>query len=68
MKAKELREKNTAELNKELLLLEREHFNLRVQQANGQLSRYTQFKQVRRDIARIKTILNEKKKRALRDG
>jgi len=67
MKAKELREKSTAELNKELLSLQREHFNLRVQKANGQLSRYTQFKQVQRDIARIKTILNEKKRASI-DG
>ncbi|EDN70861.1 Ribosomal protein L29 [Beggiatoa sp. PS] len=62
MKAKELRDKSTAELDKESLLLQREHFNLRLQKANGQLSRHTQLKQVRRDIARIKTILNEKKR------
>jgi len=67
MKAKELRLKNTKELNNELLNEQREHFNLRLQQANGQLNRHTQLKKVRRQIARIQTILNEKK-RASVDG
>jgi len=61
MIASELREKSVDELNKDLLDLLREQFNLRMQKASGQLSRHSQFKIVRRDIARIKTILNEKK-------
>ncbi len=61
MKASELRVKSTEELYKELLDLLREHFNLRMQKVNEQLSRHTQLKSVRRDIARIKTILKEKK-------
>lgn len=61
MKAKDLREKNINELNKERLELLREQFNLRMQKANDQLNRHTQLKNVRRDIARVKTVLNEKK-------
>lgn len=61
MNASELREKSVDELSKDLLDLLREQFNLRMQKASGQLSRHSQFKVVRRDIARIKTILNEKK-------
>ena len=60
MKANELREKTEAELNKELLSLTREQFNLRMQQTTGQLARPHQMKEVRRNIARIKTVLNEK--------
>lgn len=60
MKATELREKSADELNKELLELSREQFNLRMQQGTGQLSQPHRMKVVRRDIARIKTVLNEK--------
>ena len=60
MKATELREKSVDELNKELLELTREGFNLRMQRGTGQLSRPHQMKEVRRNIARVKTILNEK--------
>jgi len=60
MKAEELRKKERAELEKELLELRREQFNLRMQQASGQLAKPHQLKQVRRDIARIKTVLGEK--------
>ncbi|WP_423821638.1 50S ribosomal protein L29 [Salinisphaera sp. SPP-AMP-43] len=59
MKATELREKSTEDLNSELLALRREQFNLRMQQASGQLSQTHQFGRIRRDIARIKTVLNE---------
>lgn len=59
MKASELRSKSADELNKELLSLAREQFNLRMQKGTGQLSRPHQMKAVRRDIARIKTILKE---------
>lgn len=61
MTAKELREKSIDDLKKELLDLLKEQFNLRMQKANEQLNRHTQLKSVRRDIARVKTILNEKK-------
>ncbi|EFJ1171321.1 50S ribosomal protein L29 [Escherichia coli] len=60
MKAKELREKSVEELNTELLNLLREQFNLRMQTASGQLQQSHLLKQVRRDVARVKTLLNEK--------
>ena len=60
MKASELRKKTAAELQEELLNLHREQFNLRMQRATGQMARPDQFGKVRRNIARIKTILNEK--------
>ncbi|WP_392561367.1 50S ribosomal protein L29 [Orbus sturtevantii] len=60
MKAKELREKSVEELNTELLNLLREQFNLRMQLAGGQLQQTHLVKQVRRNIARVKTLLTEK--------
>ena len=60
MKAQELRNKNVEELNAELVNLLGEQFKLRMQAATGQLQQTHQAKQVRRDIARIKTILTEK--------
>jgi large subunit ribosomal protein L29 len=60
MKSKELREKNADELSKELVDLLREQFNLRMQKGTGQLARPHQIKQVRRSIARVKTVLREK--------
>ena len=60
MKAKELREKSVEELNTELLNLLREQFNLRIRAASGQLQQTHLLKQVRRDVARVKTLLNEK--------
>ncbi|MFP4648286.1 MAG: 50S ribosomal protein L29 [Halorhodospira sp.] len=62
MKASELREKSTEELEKELLERRKEQFNLRMQKASGQLSRFDQLGKVRRNIARIKTVLNERKR------
>ena len=62
MKANELREKNAEELQEELMGLLKEQFNLRMQQGSGQLARPHQMKQVRRDIARVKTVLVEKAK------
>ncbi len=59
MKAQELREKDTAALNKELGELLMQQFKLRMQRASGQLGQPHQFKIVRRDIARVQTILNE---------
>jgi large subunit ribosomal protein L29 len=57
MKATELRVKSKDELLSELLELRKEQFNLRMQQAIGQLARADQYRNVRRDIARIKTVL-----------
>jgi large subunit ribosomal protein L29 len=59
MNASELRQKNNKELSEELITLRREQFNLRMQQATGQLVRSDQYKKVRRDIARVKTVLRE---------
>jgi large subunit ribosomal protein L29 len=64
MNAKELRDKSADELNKELLELTREQFNLRMQKGTGQLARPHQMKEVRRNIARVKTILREKASKA----
>lgn len=60
MKANELREKSVEELNAELLNLLREQFNLRMQHATGQLTQTHQLKLVRRNIARVKTIITSK--------
>jgi large subunit ribosomal protein L29 len=60
MKANDLRDKSVEELNKELLDLTREKFNLRMQQGTGQLTQPHQIKAARRNVARVKTILNEK--------
>ncbi len=59
MNATELRQKNAQELADELLELRREQCNLRMQQATGQLVRPHEYRRVRRDIARIKTVLRE---------
>ena len=61
MKAKELREKSAQELNDLLIEKRREQFNLRMQAGSGQPPRSNQFGEVRRDIARIKLVLSEKK-------
>lgn len=60
MKAKDLRSKDSAELNKELTDLLKAQFSLRMQVATQQLQNTSQLGRVRRDIARVKTILNEK--------
>ena len=60
MKAQDLRTKSVEELNNELVNLLGEQFKLRMQTATGQLQQTHQPKQVRRDIARVKTILTEK--------
>jgi len=62
MKASDLRNKNEQELREELLGLMREQFNLRMQRGAGQLSKPDQMGKVRKNIARIKTVLNEKAK------
>ncbi len=59
MDAKELRGKTPAELTEELNGLLREQFNLRMQKGTGQLANSSRLKTVRRDVARVKTIMNE---------
>lgn len=61
MKVTELRAQSASELNTQLVELRREQFNLRMQMASGQLNTVHQIKQVRHDIARIKTVLNEQR-------
>jgi large subunit ribosomal protein L29 len=60
MKAQDLRVKSVDELNAELLNLLKEQFNLRMQAATGQLQQTHTLKVLRRDIARVKTVLTEK--------
>lgn len=60
MNTAELRKKDIKALREELAGLLREQFNLRMQRGTGQLSRPHQMKTVRRNIARVHTILNEK--------
>jgi large subunit ribosomal protein L29 len=59
MKANELREKSAEQLNEQLLGLLRDQFNLRMQKATGQLGQSHLLSQVKRDIARVKTVLNQ---------
>ena len=58
MKAAELREKSVEELNAQLIDLLRDQFNFRMQMTTGQLKQTHLLKQTRRDIARVKTVLN----------
>ncbi|MEE9299498.1 MAG: 50S ribosomal protein L29 [Alphaproteobacteria bacterium] len=60
MKAQEVRSKTGDELKSELLELKKEAFNLRFQQAGGQLENVARKRQVRHDIARIKTVMAER--------
>jgi large subunit ribosomal protein L29 len=57
MNASELKNKSKDELLEELVNLRREQFNLRMQQATGQLARPDQYRKVRKNIARVKTVL-----------
>ena len=59
MKANELREKSAQQLNEQLLGLLRDQFNLRMQKATGQFGQSHLLSQVKRDIARVKTVLNQ---------
>ena len=61
MEAKELRDKKPEELQTMLLDLRKEQFSLRMQQGTGQASRPHLFDNLRKDIARVKTVLNETK-------
>jgi large subunit ribosomal protein L29 len=60
MKAQDLREKSTQELGDELLRLRREQFSLRMQFASGQLGQTHLVTEMRKDIARVKTLMKEK--------
>ena len=60
MKASELRDKSAEDLNKQLLTLREEQFKLRMQKSTGQLGQSHLLQQNQRDIARVKTVLNQK--------
>ena len=64
MKAGDLRTKSEDELKESLLGLRKEAFNLRFQRASGQLENTARIREVRRDIARIKTILRQRQQPA----
>jgi large subunit ribosomal protein L29 len=64
MKAADVRVRTDDELAEQLDALSRESFNLRFQRANGQLENTSRVRLVRRDIARIKTVLGERHRRA----
>ena len=68
MNAHELRDKTPDQLREELASLKKEQFNLRFQAATGQLENPARMKLVRRDAARVKTILNEKAAAAANDA
>ena len=61
MKVTELKENTASELKVELLRLRKEQFGLRMQKASGQLGQTHMMKEMRRDIARVKTVLEEKR-------
>ena len=67
MNAQELRDKTPDQLREELVNLKKESFNLRFQQATGQMEGTARMKTVRRVAARVKTILNEKAAAAAAD-
>lgn len=60
MKARELRDKKLPELNNELISLLRAHFGLRMQLATQQLTNTKQLKIIKKDIARVKTVITQK--------
>lgn len=60
MKASEIRDKTPAELREQLHELLKEQFNLRMMQGTGQMGRPHLMREVRRNIARVKTVMNEK--------
>ncbi len=67
MNAADLRSKSVDELNEELVVLRREQFNLRMQHATGELTQNTEHGRVRKDIARVKTVLGELQRAAGED-
>lgn len=64
MKAEDLKTKTTDELKKALLDLKKEQFTLRMQKAQGQLENSSKVRSVRRDVARVQTLLTQKSKGA----
>jgi len=68
MNAKELGDKTPDQLRDELVNLKKEAFNLRFQQATGQLENTARIRQVRRNVARINTVLNQKAASAASDA
>ncbi len=68
MKASELRTKDVAALEKEVSDLLKAHFGLRMQRATQQLTNHTQLGNTRRDVARVKTIIAEKKRQAAKEA
>lgn len=58
----DLRKRSGEELQGELIALRQEEFNLRIQKGIGQMARSSQIKSVRRNIARLKTVMNEREK------
>jgi len=68
MNAVELREKSQEELAQELLTLRREQFNLRMQQTTGEMGRPHEYGRVKKDIARVKTIMGELKRSAEKES
>lgn len=60
MRVEDIRNKSITELNKEVVELKKELFELRFQQATGQLDKPSKLKEVKKTIARIKTIITEK--------
>ena len=67
-KASELRSKDVAALETEITDLLKSHFNLRMQRATGQLSKPDQFAKVRKNIARIKTLMTEQSNKSKTGG
>jgi large subunit ribosomal protein L29 len=61
LRASELRQKNDGELQALVLELRREQFNLRMQGGSGQTIKSSRVREVRREVARIKTVLNERR-------
>jgi large subunit ribosomal protein L29 len=64
MLVKEMRDKSASDLNNELLELRKEQFKMRMQRATGQLSNPARFQSLRKEIAQIMTVLNEKSRLA----
>ena len=60
MNAAELRKKSVKDLNEDLMELLRKQFNLRMQKGSGQLMKPSETRELRRDIARVKTVIREK--------
>lgn len=60
MKAQELKDKSPEQLREQLVALKKEAFNLRFQKATGQLENTARVRAVRRDVARVQTLLNQK--------